>query len=348
MDEPNMDLQHSTSKIQGAVSGSEFGENAHFHHDELPLIVWLRGDESYAGDFSLSADEAMKALGIKRSRLTQISGKELRVGRIRVDRYIRPVYRQSDIDAYLEWTRPTATHIKSSDVLLHAATELRSGSREMADQISRRISDAQNALIQSYEAVATETYRIQRESFRLLTEQLESHRQEDIERAGALTAANTNQMTMINERMVNLEQRLQQQIEDVQTQIQQFGNQTLATFADSHTAAMRAVDTNGDMLRELTSSIDTTKRSTEESYELAFESFASIRETMEQQARFHRGVAEALAKIIEVQRELLQIRNIALLQQDRAGFGRPKYGLRMRRQPSAGRALQRRKSHQET
>ena len=59
----------------------------------------------------------MHALGIKRSRLTQISGRDLRVGRVRVDRYIRPVYRSNDIEKYLAWTRATASHQKSSDAI---------------------------------------------------------------------------------------------------------------------------------------------------------------------------------------------------------------------------------------
>src|SRR5690606_25392082 len=143
---------HAAGKLQGAVIDGDINA-ASFDADDLPMIVWLRGDESYVSDFNISADDAMKALGIKRSRLTQISGKELRVGRIRVDRYIRPVYRQADIDAYLEWTRPTATHIKSSDVLLQAATELRSGSREMTDQINDHITQVQQQIQASQEAV---------------------------------------------------------------------------------------------------------------------------------------------------------------------------------------------------
>jgi hypothetical protein len=69
----------------------------------------------------MDADAAMEALSIKRSRLTQIAGKELRVGRVRVDRYIRPVFRSRDIEQYLNQTRATASHQKSSDVLNSAA-----------------------------------------------------------------------------------------------------------------------------------------------------------------------------------------------------------------------------------
>src|SRR5690606_18828586 len=67
------------------------GHNSQAAKEELPMIVWLRGDEEIASEFTVDAEAAMEFLGIKRSRLTQISGRELRVGRMRIDRYIRPV-----------------------------------------------------------------------------------------------------------------------------------------------------------------------------------------------------------------------------------------------------------------
>ena len=82
--------------------------------DGLPMIVHLCGDEEFIEEFCLTADDAMTKLGIKRSRLTQISGRELRVGKIRDNRYVRPVYREEDIQRYLNWSRPTATHKASS------------------------------------------------------------------------------------------------------------------------------------------------------------------------------------------------------------------------------------------
>lgn len=93
-------------------------------NDELPCVVWLRGHEEFFDDFSLTADQAMERLGIRRSRLTQISGRELRVGRVRDGRHIRPVYRPQDIDAYLEATRPTISHLRSSALVEEAAERL--------------------------------------------------------------------------------------------------------------------------------------------------------------------------------------------------------------------------------
>ncbi len=98
---------------------------------ELPMVVWLRGDESHFSDFTIEADEAMARLQIKRSRLTQISGRELRVGRRRDGRYLKPFYRPEDIDKYLEWVRPTASHGKSSQVLFDAAQDLAAKSSQL-------------------------------------------------------------------------------------------------------------------------------------------------------------------------------------------------------------------------
>ena len=99
-----------------SIIGATSSESENLDHDienELPMVVWLKGDEDYVDDFCLDAEAAMKEIGIRRSRLTQISGKELRVGRMRIDRYVRPVYRTKDIEEYKKWTRATASHLKS-------------------------------------------------------------------------------------------------------------------------------------------------------------------------------------------------------------------------------------------
>lgn len=107
------------------------------HDDEqLPMVVWLRGDESLCDEFTLDADAVMQLLGIRRSRLTQISGRELRVGRMRKGRYVSPVYRFEDVEQYRAWTRPTAAHQKSSEVLHEAAASLLSQKDELAEQMA--------------------------------------------------------------------------------------------------------------------------------------------------------------------------------------------------------------------
>lgn len=104
--------------------------------DNLPMIVWLRGDEPWFESFSVSADEAMEELGIRRSRLTQISGRELRVGKKRVDRYIRPVFRPEDIEAYKSMTRATVSHLKSSRVIDEAMAKLENETSVLVDKVT--------------------------------------------------------------------------------------------------------------------------------------------------------------------------------------------------------------------
>lgn len=101
---------------------------------ELPMLVWLRGDEPIAAAFSLEAEAVMAKLGIRRSRLTQLCGKELRVGRVRRGRYVVPVFRPIDVEEYQAWSRAPATHIKSSNLLKEAADSLAERSSSILDQ----------------------------------------------------------------------------------------------------------------------------------------------------------------------------------------------------------------------
>ena len=87
----------------------------------LPMVVWLRGDEE---EFTLSAEDVMAALDIKRSRLTQISGHELRVGRRRVDRYLKPFYRPADVYSYQESTRAALTRQRSAAAVSSVADDI--------------------------------------------------------------------------------------------------------------------------------------------------------------------------------------------------------------------------------
>ena len=106
---------------------------------DLPMSVPLKGHENYFNEFSMDATEVMDLLGIKRSRLRQISGQELRVGRKRVERYIKPFYRPEDVESYQQWTRQTATHKKSSDALQNAAKELSDMKSHLATAVSQDV-----------------------------------------------------------------------------------------------------------------------------------------------------------------------------------------------------------------
>ena len=95
------------------------------------MVVWLRGGED---DFDLSAEEAMAELNIKRSRLTQISGRELRVGRRRVDRYIKPFYRRVDVQAYKDWTRAAVTRQRSAGAVAEVVAGIESQNKAILQE----------------------------------------------------------------------------------------------------------------------------------------------------------------------------------------------------------------------
>lgn len=82
--------------------------------NELPLVVWLKGDEPFFDEFYLDADDAMAFLDIKRTRLSQISGREIRVGRVKSGRYVKPKYRKIDLESYLNHSRAPTTHQKAA------------------------------------------------------------------------------------------------------------------------------------------------------------------------------------------------------------------------------------------
>lgn len=140
----------TSDKRPGAslASWTEFDQGSEDHELslDLPMVVWLRGDEAWYPQFDLDADAVMQRLGIKRSRLTQISGKELRVGRVRMDRYVRPIYRSADVEQYSNWTRATASHQKSSSALKEAVDALQSQGSQIAQVVEAANQSFKNAI----------------------------------------------------------------------------------------------------------------------------------------------------------------------------------------------------------
>jgi hypothetical protein len=135
---PNPDHAEASGAPGASLTEWDAADESHAeNHDDFPMIVWLRGDEPWFQQFDMDAESVMGALGIKRSRLTQIAGKELRVGRVRVDRYVRPVFRRADVERYISWTRATASHQKSSDAIKIAVDQL---SRQ-SDLIQKTVDD---------------------------------------------------------------------------------------------------------------------------------------------------------------------------------------------------------------
>lgn len=115
--------------------------------EDLPMLVWLKGTEPWFEEFSLEADQVMDLLGIKRTRLTQISGRELRVGRVRRGRYISPVFRLEDVEKYLSWVRAPVSHLKSSSMLNDAADTL----RQQADDLEQSFSELKSKITEDFD-----------------------------------------------------------------------------------------------------------------------------------------------------------------------------------------------------
>lgn len=113
----------------------------------MPMVVTLRGDED---DFTLSAEDVMAVLDIKRSRLTQISGRELRVGRRRVDRYLKPFYRPADVYSYQESTRAALTRQRSAAAVSSVADDIETRHKtllqETTTQLSTVVADTSHTL----------------------------------------------------------------------------------------------------------------------------------------------------------------------------------------------------------
>ena len=132
------DTERAGASLGGVAGSSEMMEpfdSGNFELESMPMLIWLRGDEPICSEFTMDADTVMVELGIKRSRLTQIAGKELRVGRMRVGRYTRPVFRPSDVLAYKGWVRASASHLKSSRAIEDAAAKLEQETSTLADKV---------------------------------------------------------------------------------------------------------------------------------------------------------------------------------------------------------------------
>ncbi len=183
--------------------------------DDLPMIVWLRGDEAFFNDFSVDADAAMSELGIRRSRLTQISGRELRVGKKRVDRYIRPFFRPQDIAAYKNFTRATVSHMKSSQVLDDVLARLEAETGQLIEKVAATVTQNAVDFRDQLEAIATEFRQAQGLLLREVTDRVDA-----IERGldGALQSALQRVDTSLRnleERNAGLESRLASQNETI-------------------------------------------------------------------------------------------------------------------------------------
>ena len=179
------------------------------------MVVWLRGDEPHFADFSVDADGAMAELGIRRSRLTQISGRELRVGKKRLDRYIRPCFRPEDIAAYKTFTRATVSHMKSSQVLDDVLLRLENETGQLIDKVAETVTqnavDFQDALA----AIAAEFRLNQGLLLREVSDRVDSiERGLDSSLQAALQRVQAN-LVVVEERSAGLETKITAQNETI-------------------------------------------------------------------------------------------------------------------------------------
>lgn len=254
--------------------------------DDLPMVVWLRGDEPYGEAFTMDAEAAMEALGIKRSRLTQISGKELRVGRKRIDRYVRPVYRQEDIEEYKGWTRAPATHQRSSSALKEAADELREHSQGLTDQFMEAIGSHQRETQEAVSGVVDETYRLQQETQTSLRKTLEIQQNELQAILSQHQAELAQTLHTIHQTMDNFTSNHQKQQTEQEAQQKNFAEVISTQFAQYENALNAVQQRQSDLNEDFRQLV------------------AATRETATVQNRFNRNLAEVLSKSLEAQRAM--------------------------------------------
>jgi methyl-accepting chemotaxis protein len=154
--------------------------------EELPMIVSLNEDESLVASFSMSADDVMQVLNIKRSRLTQISGRELRVGRLRVDKYVRPFYRPCDVEKYKEWTRATASHQSSAKALNEVVDRFDKQLGAIKDDLKDPLWEVKDCLQSSFSLAFQNVVQLLRRDFALTQRQFSGLLQQLTELGGSM------------------------------------------------------------------------------------------------------------------------------------------------------------------
>ncbi len=271
---PLEQIHESHTHLTGAQLAEEpIFEQTLITQDELPMVIWLRGDEPYVQDFCIDAEGAMAELGIKRSRLTQISGKELRVGRIRVDRYTRPMYRKVDIETYKQWSRATATHLRSSSVIKEAATKL--------EEHTQLLSDSFVDTLAAYNAK--------------LEKNLEDLRVE-------ITDIEANILTTNQEWLTQLKQEQATQIHTVQDDLNARFDES-AHNADLLKNAVAPVANLNLLATEFRASFDVLSAASQAVSDMLTQQIEKTREANEAQNAFNRDIGKALSLIIQFQRE---------------------------------------------
>lgn len=120
---------------------------------DLPMVHIFRGDEELVSEFNQSAEKAMEILGIKRSRLNQISGRELRVAKIRTNGYVRPFYRLIDLQEYLAWSRAPVTHKRSTEVIDDVVSRLEAHAMDLKEGLSEEGNALHSTMVSAIQTI---------------------------------------------------------------------------------------------------------------------------------------------------------------------------------------------------
>ena len=131
MQEPDSFFTKSQKSKQDHTSLSKFNLNIDPDHSsysnadtknkdkdysEETKILYLSTADPRILEYDCSAAQAMEILGIKRSRLHQITGSKLACARIKIGRYLRPMYKKSDLTDYLHSLRSPLSKAKSQKI----------------------------------------------------------------------------------------------------------------------------------------------------------------------------------------------------------------------------------------
>ena len=316
--ESSIDPVTESSSIHGATSSDALENSEEKENEELPMVVWLKGDESYVDEFCLDAEAAMKEIGIRRSRLTQISGKELRVGRMRIDRYVRPVYRKKDIDEYKKWTRATASHLRSSSVLEQASKKLENKVSEIESNLEDRVKDIHQDLQEQISAFSLK---------------LDEHKESV---ASALSLSMTEKLEGLAKSILSIEASLFEQMDSFKESLRPLTPDDLDVAFAAVKDPLNEIRNYQSEINQVTTDISTLLSPMEdirdhlvndlqeigpslgELYTLVYDSSASTKESLEGQNRFNRKMAEMLSKVIEFQRDALMKQQAMLVRLGKA------------------------------
>lgn len=263
----SLDLRAGASAIDsGSRSEAESGSS-----QSLPMVLVLKQDDRLAMEFSLDAQAVMEELGIKRSRLTQISGRELRVARIKMGQYIRPMYRPDDVSEYKNWSRATATHQKASSMVQHAADSLQNQAEKLSHTLTDSIEEFSSTLSESLSSIRSD----------LIQERLD--RKENLDHFKEDILSTLNQSSNIHQEFL---QNSSSSILDKLFQIEQ----KLLSLQDIKDCLGKVfeniagkIESSDNLVEKLTSLIESQFETYKNNYERMFETIKSILQYQKEQ-----------------------------------------------------------------